>query len=519
VRAFAAGRLWSFPINLATYEQLLGRRATSLEMQAALQEWRVPIEQPRTSEEAVLAQVGRPFYELFYRGYTRKHWGLDPAQLDASTCGRLPIRTNRDDRYLTQRFQAIPRDGYARLFERLLDHPRVEVRLGCELEQVRRCVRHRHLVYTGPLDAFFGQALGPLPYRSLYWEAESLDREWHQPVVQVNFPNDHDYTRVLELKHATGQRLPHTTILREFPAAAGPGREPLYPVPSVEGLALHAAYQGLAAATRDATFLGRLAEFKHLDMDQVVARALQAAERLGERLGGAREGRPLELRPGQATPLVRKRDPRAPRPRVELELVVARHREPVEWLRHVPEAIRVTVYDKGGDLDPARLPWARVETLPNLGREAHTYLHHLVTRRGRLAPVTVFCQGRPFDHCPDLHRTLRALVAGERRVEGFLWLGSAEDVDDPRGRRLFTRWSKNHDGRELALDRFHLELFGRPAPAEVRFRLGGQFALTAEAAARVDCDFYEKALELSLSFPDAAHCYERLWGPVFVRQP
>lgn len=215
------------------------------------------------------------------------------------------------------------------------------------------------------------------------------------------------------------------------------------------------------------------------------------------------------------TPLRRRRDPLEPPPAVAVDLVVARHREPVDWVRNVPSSLRVTVYDKGGDLDPARLPWARVERLPNVGNEAHAYLHHLAEHLPDLAPVTVFCQGHPFDHAWDLHERLRAMASGAEVVDGFRWLGFVIDTDDPRGRRLFVPWSKNRDGRELALDRFHEALFGTPAPDRIPFYLGAQFAVTAGLARSRGRDFFARARDLAASFPDAAHCLERLWDRVF----
>ncbi len=199
----------------------------------------------------------------------------------------------------------------------------------------------------------------------------------------------------------------------------------------------------------------------------------------------------------------------------ELELVVARRDEAVEWTRNVPRSVRVTIYDKGGDLDPAAFPRAAIVRLPNVGREAQTYLFHIVERRESLAPLTVFCQGHPFDHAHDLHAVLRGLARGEGRERAFRWLGFIIDTDDPRGRRLFVGWSGNADGHELRLDEFHRRLFGAAAPDAVRFHPGAQFAVTAEQVRRRPGEFYARALELAATFPDAAHCFERVWDRVF----
>ena len=280
--AWTKGRYWQFPINLTTFEQLVGRPSTSEEMEATLARWREPVAAARTSEELIVSQVGRRLYELFYRGYTRKQWDRDAGELDPSVCGRIPIRTDRDPAYLTERFQAMPIGGFTGLIERILRHPRVELWLGTDLNAVRSSVRYRHLVYTGPIDAYYDHCFGALPYRSLRWEYETLERDRYQPAMQVNFPNDHEYTRILEPKQVTGPvDGPVTTIVREYPRARG---EPFYAVPTPAAQQLYLRYARLAEAERDVTFVGRLATYRNYNMDQVVGMALAAAERLGPRL-------------------------------------------------------------------------------------------------------------------------------------------------------------------------------------------------------------------------------------------
>jgi hypothetical protein len=198
-----------------------------------------------------------------------------------------------------------------------------------------------------------------------------------------------------------------------------------------------------------------------------------------------------------------------------IEIVVARYRERVEWTKNVPRGMAVTIYDKGGDLDPATVPHARVETLENVGFEAHTYLHHLISRYDRLAPLTVFCQGHPFDHAHDLHQTLRRFAAGTDRVVRFRWLGFIIDSDDPEGKRLFVPWYKNEDGRQLELDRFCRALFDAPAEPWTHFYVGAQFALTGERARHRSRAFYERALDLAVHHPDGGACFERVWDRVF----
>jgi UDP-galactopyranose mutase len=288
VLSWVDGRTYSFPINLTTFEQLLGRPSTPEQMAAALARWREPWggskARPANFEEAVLARVGRRLYQTFYRGYTQKQWGRDPRELDASLGARIPVRTDRDERYFSDAFQALPADGYTRLFERILAHPRIRVVLGVDDGEVRRHVAHRHLVWTGMIDEYYGFRFGRLPYRSLRFERQTFERDYAQAALQINYPNQHAYTRSVELKHITGQVLPVTTIVREFPEEHAPGREPFYPLPTAEARARNARYQALAARERDVTFVGRLATYRYLNMDQVVGAALVEADRLGPRL-------------------------------------------------------------------------------------------------------------------------------------------------------------------------------------------------------------------------------------------
>ena len=283
VLSWTDGRHWQFPINLNTFEQLLGRPSDSEEMAATLAKWREPVEHPRNSEEVIVSQVGRGLYEKFFKNYTRKQWRRDPSELDATVCGRIPIRTNRDDRYVSDRFQEMPRDGYTAMFARMLAHPGIEVRLGTDYRQARTQVAYRHLIYTGPVDEYFDACFGPLPYRSLRFEPETVETEFYQPAVQVNYPNDFEYTRVLEIKHITGQTLPVTTVVREYPQDYGPGREAYYPLPAPDARALYQKYEALAAAETNVSFVGRMATYRYYNMDQVVGMALAEFERLKAR--------------------------------------------------------------------------------------------------------------------------------------------------------------------------------------------------------------------------------------------
>ena len=280
ILSWTNGQFWQFPINLNTFEQLVGRPSTSQEMEVQLAEWRVKIDNPKNSEEVIVSQVGWKLYEMFFKNYTRKQWQRDAKDLDASVCGRIPIRTNRDDRYLSEKFQALPKDGYTAMFEKMLAHPKIEVRLNTDYRDAREQVRYHHLIFTGPIDEYYDHCFGHLPYRSLRFEPETLSQEYFQPAMQVNYPNDHEYTRIVEIKHATGQKLPATTIVREYPQDYGPGREPYYPIPAPDAKALYQKYADHAAAEKNVTFVGRLATYRYYNMDQVVGTALAEFEKL-----------------------------------------------------------------------------------------------------------------------------------------------------------------------------------------------------------------------------------------------
>jgi UDP-galactopyranose mutase len=277
VLASVDGQLLPIPINLDTINRLYGTSFTSFDLEAFFQSVAEPREQVRTSEDVVVGRVGRELYEKFFRNYTRKQWGLDPSELDASVTARVPVRTNRDDRYFSDRFQAMPRHGFTRMFERMLNHPNIQVLLQADYRDVKNLIPHRHLIYTGPVDEYFDFCYGKLPYRSLDFKWETVPTAQAQPVAVINYPNDFAYTRVTEFKHLTGQEHAKSTLVYEFPKAEG---DPYYPVPRPENALLYAQYRALAEATPNVHFVGRLATYKYYNMDQVVAQALATFERI-----------------------------------------------------------------------------------------------------------------------------------------------------------------------------------------------------------------------------------------------
>jgi len=341
ILSYTDGRYWNFPINLNTFEQFLGRPSTSTEMEEWLAANRIPIENPSNSEEVIISQVGVTLYEKFFRGYTLKQWKRHPKDLDASVCGRIPIRTNRDDRYLREDFQALPKDGYTRMFERMVAAcgGKLQILLNTGYRDILPEISFSNLIFTGPIDEFYDHRFGHLPYRSLRFEPESFtpdqlqkhhksadrplppsafslqrippggnDRailqesgisnekspigSFYQPAMQVNYPNEEDFTRIVEIKHATGQANENTTIVREYPDDFGPGKEPYYPIPAPDTAALYQKYKTLAdsqvlpdylksqSPNLKLSFIGRLATYRYYNMDQIVGMALAEFDKI-----------------------------------------------------------------------------------------------------------------------------------------------------------------------------------------------------------------------------------------------
>lgn len=269
------------PINRTTLNMLFNAGLKTDEDAAAFLAARAePVADIKTSEDVVVNAVGRELYELFFQGYTRKQWGLDPSELDKLVTARIPTRTNTDDRYFTDKHQIMPLEGYTRMFERMLDHPLIDKSLGTDFRDVRNEIDAAHIIYTGPIDEYFDWRFGKLPYRSLRFVHSTIDKEWFQEVGTVNYPStDIPYTRISEYKHLTGQQHPRTSITLEYPSAEG---DPYYPIPRPENQALFKRYEALADSTSGVTFVGRLATYRYYNMDQIVGQALATFRRMDE---------------------------------------------------------------------------------------------------------------------------------------------------------------------------------------------------------------------------------------------
>ncbi|TVT41866.1 UDP-galactopyranose mutase [Hymenobacter setariae] len=289
VLASVDGQLVPMPINLDTINKLYGLKLTSFEVEQFFESVAEEVPVIKTSEDVVVSKVGRELYNKFFKNYTNKQWGLDPSQLDKSVTSRVPTRTNRDDRYFTDTFQAMPLHGYTRMFEKMLDHPNIKIMLNTDYKEIVKFIPFKEMIFTGPVDEYFDFQFGKLPYRSLEFKHDTLNEEQHLAAPVVNFPNEHAYTRITEFKALTGQKHSKTAIVYEYPQAEG---DPYYPIPMPENAELYAKYKKAADETPNVHFVGRLATYKYYNMDQVVAQALTLYKKLTDKEEAAKPVRP-----------------------------------------------------------------------------------------------------------------------------------------------------------------------------------------------------------------------------------
>lgn len=272
VLAKVGEQLVPIPINRTTLNKLYGLNMDEAAATAFLESVRVPRDPLKTSEDVVLNSVGHDLCDKFFRGYTRKQWGMDLAELAAGVAARIPTRVNDDDRYFSDTFQFMPADGYTRMFERMLEHPNIHIRLGVDFNDIKNSESYGRTIYTGPIDLYYDYRFGKLPYRSLRFEHEHIaDQGQYQTVGTVNYPNHYDYTRITDFSHINGERKKGTSIVREYPTDIG---DPYYPIPRVENESIYAKYCALAESEEDVYFIGRLAQYKYYNMDQVVGSAI-----------------------------------------------------------------------------------------------------------------------------------------------------------------------------------------------------------------------------------------------------
>lgn len=271
VLSYVDGNFVPIPISLETINQLYNLNLSEEQMEKFIESRKEKIEAIKTSEDVVLSQAGRDIYEKFFKDFTIKQWGVSPAELDSSVINRIPFRKNRDTRYFTDKYQGNPLGGFTQMCLNMLNHPEIKIMLNTDYKEVINDIEYEHMIYTGPIDYYFDYKLGKLKWRSIKFIFETHDKESYQPVASTRWPKDYDYTRITEFKKLTGQKIGKTTILKEIPCD---GEEPFYTFPTKEWKNLAQQYRDLALKEKNVTFLGRLAEYKYYDMDDVIRKAL-----------------------------------------------------------------------------------------------------------------------------------------------------------------------------------------------------------------------------------------------------
>lgn len=277
VLSYVDGNFVPLPISLETINKLYNMNLSEDEMDEFIESKKVKIPDIKTSEDVVLSQGGYDIYEKFFKSFTIKQWGISPADLDKSVISRIPFRKNRDTRYFTDQYQGNPKGGFTKMCENMLNHPNIHVMLGTDYKDIIGQFEYEKLIYTGPIDYYFDYKYGKLLYRSIKFIFETHDCESYQPVASTRWPMDYEYTRITEFKKLTGQKNEKTTILKEIPCF---GEEPFYTYPTSEWKELAEKYRGDAEKEENVIFLGRLAEYKYYDMDDVVRKALDCFENI-----------------------------------------------------------------------------------------------------------------------------------------------------------------------------------------------------------------------------------------------
>lgn len=275
------GKKVPIPININTVNSLFNTKITTpAEMVSWLNQERIPISNPQNSEEVALSLIGQRLYEKIFKGYTTKQWGHDPRDLNPSVIKRIPVRHDHEDRYFTDKYQAMPKAGYTKIFEKMLAHKNIEVLTSTDWMEIKDNITFDKLFFTGRIDSYYQEELGKLEYRSLRFEMETIKQEYFQDGAQENYPDpDVPFTRIVEYKRATGQKHPFTVISREYPTWDG---EPYYPVPSKQNETIYMKYQREAEKSEkdNIYFVGRLANYKYLNMDEAFKNALETFNRI-----------------------------------------------------------------------------------------------------------------------------------------------------------------------------------------------------------------------------------------------
>jgi UDP-galactopyranose mutase len=279
VLALHRGEFYPIPINRWTINKLFNY---NLKTDKEVEEFYDRVKESRNpilnSEDIIVNQVGYDLFEKFFLHYTKKQWNKEPKELSPTVCGRIPIRTNDDPRYFTDKYQYMPKDGYTEMFKKILSHKNIEIVLNTDYQKILNDVKFDKMIYTGPIDYFFDYKFGKLPYRSIRFEFQTFNQELYQPAAQINYVDDGvTFTRVVEHKYLSNQKNNKTTVSFEYSQQDG---EPFYPIPTAGNKELFEKYNSEAKKNAQVIFIGRLAEYQYYNMDQVVASTLTTFERM-----------------------------------------------------------------------------------------------------------------------------------------------------------------------------------------------------------------------------------------------
>lgn len=275
VQAYVEGQYVPFPINVDTVNQLYNFTYHINDMGRFLEGFRPQVNRAKNFRETVVARIGEELYDLFYRNYTQKLWGMDGEELPVALAGRQTARENRESRYFTDAYQGIPDQGYTAMFTAMLDHANIETRLNCPYAGLPDHYKRLATVYSGCVDEYFDYRHGELPYRSLRFVFKTYDCERHQPAAVVHYPNDYDFARTTEFKYLTGESSPQTTVLYEYPCAEG---DPYYPLPTLPAREQYQKYAADAALLKDIHFVGPLGTYRNMDMNHAAIEAMEVVE-------------------------------------------------------------------------------------------------------------------------------------------------------------------------------------------------------------------------------------------------
>jgi UDP-galactopyranose mutase len=275
VKSSVNKNLYSIPINLNTLEKFFNEKfKSSTDAKKFIKSKLIKVKKIQNSEDYILSKLGREIYEKFYKNYTIKQWGIHPSKLGKEICGRLPIRYNRNDFYVNEKIKVMPKYGYTELFKKMLKNNKIDVLLNTDYKKIKnKIIPKIATIYTGPPDLFFKYKYGRLQWRSLDFKFKTIKRNYFQKYVQINFPNEKNYTRRVEIKHVTKQKSKFTTLSYEYPKSSG---DPYYPINNDINKKKFNKYQKLIKnlEKKNIFFEGRLAKYKYLNMDEVIENAL-----------------------------------------------------------------------------------------------------------------------------------------------------------------------------------------------------------------------------------------------------